>query len=299
MENIKIDLHIHTNKSDGEFSPFEIIDIAKNNHLEVIAISDHDTVEAYSEELFNYSNNKNIKLIPAVEISTRFNNVGFHVLGYNIDIKNEELINTLSKLKNARVDYLLNVSKLLSNLGYVLNIDKLKNLPTVTKAHISQDIISNENNKPLLLKTFGHIPNKGEFIETIMNEGCPAFVEKYSITPMDASKIIKEASGKVILAHPVAYLFEDRLTPDKILELVKIMRADGIESNYIYVDKLNNVIDQTEFWNDFALKNNLIATIGSDFHNFDKTHPEIGFINLKFKIPKTEPNLILKKLLNN
>ena len=101
----KIDLHIHTNKSDGKLSPKEVIDEAVKNKVSTIAIADHDTVEAYTDELFSYAKEKNINLIPAVEISTKTKKCGIHVLGYNIDINNEEFRKSLFKLRNARHDY--------------------------------------------------------------------------------------------------------------------------------------------------------------------------------------------------
>ena len=70
-----IDLHIHSNLSDGELSPKEIIDRAVDNGVSVMAIADHDTTLAYSDELFNYAKEKNIKLITAVEISTKYNGI--------------------------------------------------------------------------------------------------------------------------------------------------------------------------------------------------------------------------------
>ena len=65
------DLHIHTNMSDGSFTPKEVIDEAYQNGVSTIAIADHDTIEAYTEELFKYAESKNVMLIPAVEISTK------------------------------------------------------------------------------------------------------------------------------------------------------------------------------------------------------------------------------------
>ena len=117
-------------------------------------------------------------LIPAVEISTKIKKCGIHVLGYNIDLNNENLIKKLSLLRNARHDYLNNVAKELEKLGYELNVSKLNKIDAVTKAHIALDVISNENNKRLLIKNFGYIPEKGEFIETIMNEGVLLMYEK-------------------------------------------------------------------------------------------------------------------------
>lgn len=293
----KIDLHIHSICSDGSLTPKEIVDIAQKNNITTISITDHDTIIAYDEELVLYAREKNINLIPGVEISTKLNGVGIHVLGYNIDLKNNDLINTLSLLKNARIDYLKNVCNRLSELGYVININKLLEFTTVTKAHIATDIIESKENINLLLETFNHIPTKGEFIETIMNKGCPAYVEKFSISPVEASKIIKKANGKVILAHPVAYIYEDNLSVEQINEIVKQINPDGIEANYIYVDKNNNIINDSSFWNLYATNNNLLATIGSDFHQLDNIHPEIGFTNISFKISKDTEDKIHKALL--
>lgn len=292
----KIDLHIHSTCSDGACSPKEIIDIAKSNNIEMISITDHDTIEAYTNELFSYAKNNNISLIPGVEMSTKSHGIGIHILGYNFDLNNENLLKCLSMLKNARVDYLINVSNKLNKLGYKVNVDQLIKLPTVTKAHIATDIVTNQENFLLLEKTFNHIPSKGEFIETIMNENCPAYVEKFSISPYQASKIIKEANGKAILAHPTCYTHEDNLTTSQIDEIVKEMNADGIEANYLFIDRNNNSYDDSPFWNEFAKQNNLISTIGSDFHSFDNVRYHIGFSNVPFTLSNEENNSIIQSL---
>lgn len=291
----RIDLHSHSTYSDGTLTPFELIDLAYQNKVSVMSIADHDTIDAYTEELFSYAKSKNIEIIPAVEMSTKYFGVGIHVLGYNFNLDNQELIKCLSMLKNARLDYLMNVAKALNNLGYTIDTTKLKKLPTVTKAHIALDVVEREENKDLLIKNFNHIPSKGEFIETIMNEGCPAFVEKFSITPIDASRIIHNAGGKVVLAHPVAYAHEDNITPEQISTLIKDMKADGVESNYLYVDRNNILYDETKFWGKLAEKNNVFSTIGSDFHNFDPLRPELGFVNTNFSLKEQE----ITKILNN
>jgi len=290
-----IDLHIHTNLSDGLLSPKEVIDVASKNGVSIIAIADHDTIDAYNEELYDYAKSRNIKIINAVEISTKMDKAGIHVLGYNFDINNQTLKQKLLELRNARHDYLYNVADRLKQLGYVLDVEALKEIEAITKAHIAIDIINNPQNNELLLKTFNHIPNKGEFIETIMNEGCPAYVKKTSITPKEAAEIIRNAGGKVVLAHPVAYKYEDNLNDDDILNLIKEMKADGIESNYIYIDRNNNKINEIDKWNKFAKDNHLITTIGSDFHNKDGIHPEIGLINEELYL---DDNTILN-IINN
>lgn len=298
---MKIDLHIHTKYSDGLLSPKQVIDIAAKNDIKVISFADHDTVEAYSEDIFEYAKKNNVQIIPAVEISTRVKNVGIHILGYNFSINNEELKKELSLIRNSRQDYLNKVGKVLNELGFTINLSKLNRIEAVTKAHIANDIIENPKNKNILLAYFKHIPNMGEFIEEIMNEGCIAYVEKKSITPKQASEIIRKAGGKVVLAHPIAYEREDKLNEIDILKIINEINADGIESYYIYIDKNNNKHDEIKRWNMFAKKHNLNVTIGSDFHRDDNIRPTIGFINQNIELTDREAtkiiNWILKKII--
>ena len=292
-----IDLHMHTTISDGFYTPKEVIDIASKNNVHTMAITDHDSIDAYlKEDLFSYAKSKNIKLINGVEISTKTNKVGIHVLGYNLDLNNEYLKERLYKIRNARHDYLHNVNKKLLSLGYILNEKELDKIDAVTKAHIALDVINNKENEKLLIKEFGHIPSKGEFIETIMNENCPAYVKKETVTPKEAAEIIRKANGIVVLAHPVAYCHEDNLTKEDILDIIKDMNPDGLEANYIYADRNNKVFDETRKWNQFAKENNLFVTIGSDFHNKDGIRPEIGFYNMEFTISKSKEDEILKNI---
>lgn len=292
----KIDLHIHTNKSDGLLSPKEIIDEAKRKHVQTIAIADHDTVDAYTDEVYNYAKDNEIELITAVEISTKTKKCGIHVLGYNIYTSSKYLNESLKKIRNARHDYLHNVANKLNEMNYILNINKLDMIEAVTKAHIAMDIISNKTNEKQLLKQFGHIPSKGEFIETIMNENCPAYVKKETVTPKEAAEIIRKAGGKVVLAHPVAYVYEDNLKINEILEIINDMKADGLEANYIYTDRNNNIVNEIEKWNKFAEENHLFVTIGSDFHMEDRNHAEIGLENVGVVLEDEKANEILEKL---
>ena len=294
-----IDLHIHTTESDGAFTPKVIIDEAYNNGVSTISIADHDTISAYTDELFEYAKTKNINIIKGVEISTKNNKVGIHVLGYNIDINDSVFKERLSKIRNARHDYLHNVAQKLNDLGYILNVEELDKIDAVTKAHIALDIVNNDKNKDELLRVFGHIPGKGEFIETIMNENCPAYVKKETVTPKKAAEIIREAGGKVVLAHPVAYAHEDNLTDEEISNLVKEMQPDGLEANYLYVDRDNNKFDETKKWNEFAKQHNLFVTAGSDFHNKDGIRPEIGFVNTNFVLDEKTINEIINNLTKN
>ena len=277
MEKL-IDLHIHTNCSDGALTPKEIIDEAYKNGINTIAICDHDTTEAYQEETFNYAKEKNINLIVGVEISTKAKKYGVHILGYNFDLNNKEFQERLYTIRNARHIYLRKVANKLEEAGYKIDVERLDKIDAVSKAHIAYDVIENKENETKLKEVFGHIPDMGEFIETIMNEDCPCYVRKETISPKEASELIHHAGGKVVLAHPVAYTYEDNLTEKDIDDLVIDMKPDGIETNYIYIDKNNIKHNDIALWNNFAKKHNLQTTVGSDFHRKDNIHPYLGLI---------------------
>ena len=297
MEKI-LDLHVHTNCSDGVLSPKEVVDLAIKNGACAISITDHDTITAYSDELFDYAENRNLILIPGVEISTKWNKCGIHVLGYNFDINEKNLREELNKLRNSRHNYLYDVSSKIKELGYVIDVDKLDKIEVVTKADIALDVISNVVNKDLLLNFFGHIPGKGEFIETLLNYGCPAYVEKYTVSPRRAVEVIENAGGKAILAHPVAYKYEDNLSDEDILAIINDIGVKGIEANYHYVDKCNNRIEESSYWKNFAKSHNLLCSVGSDFHLDDGIHPSIGFKNWDIEFSREDAYIILDYLSN-
>ena len=292
----QIDLHMHTNKSDGALTPKQIIDEAVKANLQAISITDHDTIDAYTDETIKYAKEQGIKIIVGVEISTKSDRCGIHVLGYNFDLNNEEFKQKLDKIRNARHDYLKAVAKKLEALNYKINVEELDKIKSVTKAHISKNIIENEENKEELLKQFGHIPNKGEFIETIMNENCPAYVQKVTVTPEAAAEMIRKAGGKVVLAHPVAYANEDNMTVEEVQQLINKMKPDGIEAYYIYTNRNNEYINEIDKWLKLAKDNNLFATIGSDFHMKDGHHTEIGMNNVGVQLEEETIKKILSKL---
>ncbi len=292
----KIDLHIHTVCSDGALTPKEVIDEAVKNGVSVIAIADHDTIEAYNDDLFEYAKNKNIQIINAVEISTKAKKCGVHVLGYNFNMNDKEFRDGLLSLRNSRHDYLFNVASKIKELGYTINTEELDKVDAVTKAHIASDVVNNEKNYKLLMDNFDHIPSRGEFIETVMNEGCPAYVEKKTVTPKQAADMIRKAGGKAVLAHPVAYTYEDNLSEEDILEIVKEMNPDGIEAYYIYFNRENKKINDIEKWKNFTKNNNLFYTIGSDFHIKSSTGLEIGLDPKEFSLSEKEIEEIISNL---
>ena len=102
-----------------------------------------------------------------------------------------------------------------------------------------------------------------------------------------------------MLAHPVAYTYEDNLTNDDIEKIVKDMNPDGLEANYIYFRKCENrKINEIDKWKQFAKDHKLFETIGSDFHDFNNLSPEIGLINEKIIYNETFVNNVIDNLIN-
>lgn len=111
--NRYIDLHLHTNASDGELSPAELVRYASKKRLKAIAVTDHDTVNGV-EKAVNEGKKCGLEVIPGVEVTCHHNSIEFHLVGLFIDYKDKELKKTLEKLSDSRVDY---IKKILKNLN--------------------------------------------------------------------------------------------------------------------------------------------------------------------------------------
>lgn len=292
----RIDLHMHSTFSDGVLTPLQILQKAKENNVEILSITDHDCILAYDQEFFEKAKELQIKIVCGVEISTVWKSARIHVLGYDFDLGNENLKQTLFKLKNSRIEYLKNVSVLLEKIGYKVNTSKLLEIESVTKATIADDVVSNKENKALLEKVFGFVPSRGEFIEAVMNKGCPAYVKKNTLSPKEAGEVIKQANGKVVLAHPVCYKHEQGLSLENVLEIINEIQPFAIEANYICVSANGQIIDEVDFWKNIAKTNNLVCTIGSDFHFSNGLNPEIGLVNTALKLSEEEKNSLFESL---
>ena len=119
-----------------------------------------------------------------------------------------------------------------------------------------------------------------------------------SITPIKASELIRKAGGKVVLAHPVCYQYEDNVQLTELLSLLDDMKADGLEAIYIYVDKHFNKINEIEHWKQIAKNKHLFITMGSDYHFTGQIHPMIGLLNEDFHVTDQQKIQILNHILD-
>lgn len=272
----KIDLHMHTCFSDGEFIPEEVIDRAIRNNVEVISISDHNSVKAI-ERALNYSKGKNINVIPGIEIDCTFKNIDLHLLGYNIDYKEKGFYELEESIFNQEIAASKEkIKKIKEYTGLNLSEDEvLRRSPNgvVTGELIAEIFLEDdENRKSPILKPYQEGGDRSDmpyvnFYWDYFAQGKPAYVPMEFISLKEAINLIHRSGGQAVIAHPGNNL-KDNL--DLIDELIK-EGIDGIEVYSSYHTK-----DEVEYFYNKAINNNMIITCGSDFHGKIKPNIEVG-----------------------
>jgi conserved hypothetical protein TIGR00282 len=274
MEWIKMkncDMHVHTIYSDGTLRPSEIIDIAISNKIYAIAITDHDTTEGVINAL-NLIPDKKLNIIPGIELSAILEGFDIHILGYWIDYKNVDLIKKLNDIKAVRIE---RIEKMVKNLYDIASIKidieevmKEGNYYTLGRPHIARVLIRH-----------GYANDISDAFDKYLNKDSPIYVEKYRLSPEEAVKMIVDAGGAPVLAHP-------GLIDNKSL-IPEIIKA-GIYGIEVYHPK--HKTDDIYLAHVFAEKYNLIETGGSDFHSPEDdtigkcTIPYYNMIKLKERI---------------
>ncbi len=278
MTNERVDLHIHSSKSsDGDFTPFHLLKLAKEKGFRAISISDHDTVEAYPEAL-EASHRLGVELIPSVELTTLFSGREFHLLLPFIHWESRTLKRILNKVSQARVEEAKERIAKLQDLGFDINWEevyrKSKSTPPlgVTIAQVLIDKGRKEKN-PALEKYY-----QGQnllfapyiFYKDYFMEDGPAFVSKRTVSLVDVLGIVSKDGAVPVLAHPGAYF--QRATKED-LSTLKEKGLVGLEVFSSYHDS-----EQIRAYKALAEELDLVATAGSDFHGRIKPHIPFGFL---------------------
>jgi len=241
----KVDLHSHTNYSDGFHSPEELVHKAKDAGIDILSITDHDSVNGI-EEATKIGEKLGIEIIPGVEISSDLRGAEVHILGYFVDIDNKELEHYLTFFREERVRRAARIVEKLNNLGFEITLDdvleKAKN-SAVGRPHIAQAMLEKE-----IVNTYFAAFNK------FIKNGGPAFERKVHLSPQSAFKIISDAGGLSFIAHPA------HMPENMIKELIDA-GADGIE-----VIHPSHSRELTRFYRGIVNEYFLLESGGSDFH---------------------------------
>lgn len=244
-----VDLHMHTHYSDGEYSPKELIKRAKENGVDIISITDHDSVMAYKEIDLD-------SIIPGIEVTAFYENTSIHILGYNIDINNKKLNDSLDKVRTCKFYAILKCIDILDTV-YKIKLSSY----SITKLFNKKGSISRADIASLLVEE-GYVDSISMAFNMYLKdiyEYVDMSLLRFSIK--EVINLIHEAGGFAVLAHPVV-IDVDNL--DEFVKKLKELGLDGIEVYHSLHSK-----DNIEYYLELADKYNLYISGGSDYHGDD------------------------------
>ena len=253
-KKVIVDLHSHTTASDGILTPSELVKRAVDNQINMLAITDHDTIKGLLEAKATIErNNLPVKLIYGVEVSTMWKNNEIHIVGLNIDIENSHLLELLTAQEQSRIDRAINISEKLAKVSIDNAYEQAQQFSKgdiVSRAHFARFLVANNYVKDI----------KRAFKKYLGKSGY-AYVPAKWCSIADAVNAIHAAGGQAVLAHPTRY----DLTLTKLKLLISEFKSyggDGIE-----VSQSRQTQDDLQRLAKLANEFELLASQGSDFHD--------------------------------
>ena len=245
------DLHMHSYYSDGTMSPREIVEDAKKRNVQLIAITDHNVLDSYTE-LKEAAEEFGIKVIRGVEIDARFEDIVVHILAYNFE-DNENLFNLVHKAKNELLE---------------TSIELIKRMENDYENISSEDYEAYDYDKRKGgWKGIHYLFDRGitsELFEGVKYYGKYKCGHEYFDYPTveEVVKAVHEANGYVVLAHPCNYYKNN--TKEEVLEKLEKFKSIGIDGVECYYPANSEMM--TETCVEFCKNNDMIITVGSDSH---------------------------------
>ncbi len=209
------DLHTHSTASDGELSPREVVRWAKSKGIEVVALTDHDSIDGLNEAN-DEAERSGIKFVPGIEIST-YSICEIHVLGYNIDYLNPDFAQELRKVKDFRIERNMRIGDNLRRLGISLDMD-------FSADGMGRKIMAKE------MVEKGYCADIPDAFDRYLGIHGKAYCDVKRLTPVEAVKLIAKYGGTSSIAHPKRYLLDNRL--DALLGGLKAHGLDALELYY-------------------------------------------------------------------
>lgn len=257
-----IDLHVHSNSSDGTLSPEEVVLYAKSKGLSAIALTDHDTVSGV-EEAVKKGEAIGLTVVPGIEFSADYNGKEVHMLGYFMDYKNPELLEKLNYLVESRTKRNLQILDKLASLGMPLTFEDLG------EGYGPDTVLTRAHFAAALLKK-GYIKTRDQAFNKYIGAGKPAYVARERFTTTQCIDMIHNAGGLAVLAHPKLYGFSN----SEVTQVIKDLASKGLDGvECIYATHTQN---ETAHLLQVCKNLNLLPTGGSDFHGDNKPNLDLG-----------------------
>lgn len=251
---MRIDLHLHTNASDGQYTPAELVELAQK--FDVIAITDHDTTDGVAEAQRAAAAQGAPIVIPGIELSAEDSAGDVHVLGYYVDVENAEFEATLEHFRANRYTRAQKMLDKLAAMNMPLEWERVEAIAgggAIGRPHVARALLE-----------AGYVESvKDAFDRYISNDG-PAYVARTRLSPEESVELIHSAGGAAVLAHP-------GLLKDYRAMILRLMSVglDGVEVNHP-----SNSEDVRLDLRGIATASSLVMTGGSDFHG-PKVKPNI------------------------
>ena len=247
---MKCDLHIHSNLSDGIFSPEALVDMAKERGLDCISITDHDTYVG-TQRAQERAKVVGIKYIVGAEISSVMDGMDVHMLAYNVDITSDEFDEVMSKIADLRNQRNIAIVEKLSEHGINIDLDSLRTNGSVGRAVIAREMVRQ-----------GYCKDVASAFDNYLGQDKVCFVQTRRLTPTEAIRFALHFGGIPVLAHP-KQLHMNEQEFEKFLKPLVQAGLSGIEANYF-----THNINERNFYTKMAKKYKLVVTGGSDFHDY-------------------------------
>jgi predicted metal-dependent phosphoesterase TrpH len=248
----EIDLHVHTNRSDGTFTPTEAVKLAAERGLDGIAVTDHDTTEGLAEAS-SAAREAGIELLSGVEFSAEYQGTSIHVLGYFMDLDDAAFQEELTRLRDDRFRRGEMIVEKLQELGYDISFERVREIAgggNIVRPHIAQAMVE-----------AGIVPTeKDAFTEEFIADGGRAGVNKHALDPLDAVDLIVGAHGVCVLAHPGMW-GDQTSVPEELIEAMASRGMGGLET-----DHTDHTPEQRERYRAIAERLGVVPTGGSDCH---------------------------------
>jgi hypothetical protein len=257
------DLHLHTNFSDGTYTPEELAGHAARQSLSAIALTDHDTVEGCGRAAEACAQH-GVEFIPASELTAEVDDTEVHLLGYYLDTSNPKLLEEMARFQAVRQNRISEMVARLNSLGVSLTAERvfeLANCRSPGRPHVGRALVE-----------AGFCGSVDEAFERFLKKGRPAWVPKFKMSIFDGIHLIHQAGGLAVLAHPAL----NRVDP-AIPRLVEA-GLDGLECFHTKHSTLT-----AERYVDMAVEYGLLITGGSDCHGMAKGKPLIGTVRLPYE----------------
>jgi predicted metal-dependent phosphoesterase TrpH len=256
-----IDLHVHSNASDGSYAPAEVVRQAKEGGLAAMALTDHDTVDGLSEAVAA-GQRLGVEVIPGVEISAQFPGGTMHIVGLFIEDHDGFLDRRLAVLKQARIDRNPQIIKKLNGLGIAITMARVEEISgggQVGRPHIARALME-----------AGYVSSIQEAFDKYLGFQRPGYVSKFRFPPVEALAMIREAKGIPVLAHP----FTLNLAAVPLKNLIIELKAQGLAGLEVFYSE--HTPKQEALYLKLARELDLLVSGGSDYHGQNKPEITLG-----------------------